>query len=112
MTLVLFDFQKLEVYIKATALKSQLHLTIKGQYFDRSVYNQLQRASLSVILNIAEGSGRSKKMIVETFSLSPEHPYSNVLLFLIYYVKIITFQRNSMSYWFEMRVKYHGCFIP
>ncbi len=61
MTLVLFDFQKLEVYIKATALKSYLHLSIKGQYFDRSIYNQLQRASLSVILNIAEGSGRSTK---------------------------------------------------
>jgi four helix bundle protein len=58
-TPLLFDFQKLEVYKKA----QQFHLESKTLYqniqLERYVVDQLGRASYSVVLNIAEGSGRN-----------------------------------------------------
>ena len=57
-----FVFEKLEVYQKAVDLAEQIiSLTEqfpKGFYF---LTNQLNRASLSISLNIAEGNGRFTK---------------------------------------------------
>ncbi len=57
-----FMFEKLEVYQKAVDLAEQIiSLTEqfpKGFYF---LTNQLNRASLSISLNIAEGNGRFTK---------------------------------------------------
>lgn len=57
----MFDFQNLEVYKKA----KHFHVSCKSillQYkFDRYVTDQLGRASFSVPLNIAEGSGKFSK---------------------------------------------------
>jgi four helix bundle protein len=57
----MFDFQKLEVYKKAKVF----HLDCKGLILNRKldsyVKDQLGRASFSVILNIAEGSGKFSK---------------------------------------------------
>jgi four helix bundle protein len=55
----LFDFENLEVFNKA----KKSHLEIKGflkeqKQIPRFYNDQLSRASLSVVLNIAEGSGR------------------------------------------------------
>ena len=57
----MFDFQKLEVYKKA----KKFHLTCKDviltRPLDNYVKDQLGRASFSVPLNIAEGSGKFSK---------------------------------------------------
>ncbi|MEK7459420.1 MAG: four helix bundle protein [Patescibacteria group bacterium] len=55
----MFDFEKLDVY----ALAKQTHLeTIRflksRPVIDTATRNQLRRASLSIVLNIAEGSGK------------------------------------------------------
>lgn len=57
----MFDFQKLTVYQKAKDYaNSTIHL-IKDSPFDRVVNDQFKRASLSIMLNIAEGSSRFSK---------------------------------------------------
>ncbi len=58
-----FDFEKLDVYQKALNYANDIYNLTK--YFpseDRfEITSQLRRASLSISLNIAEGSGRTKK---------------------------------------------------
>ena len=57
----MFSFQDLEVYKKS----KQFHISCKNvileNNFDRYVNDQLSRASFSVPLNIAEGSGKFSK---------------------------------------------------
>ncbi len=58
-----FEFEKLKVYKEAMAFADDVYnLTRsfpKGELF--GIVGQIRRASLSVPLNIAEGSGRSKR---------------------------------------------------
>ncbi len=58
----MFDFENLEVCKKAKAFNSvvgKLVLTIGS--LDSTTKNQLRRASLSIVLNIAEGTSRFSK---------------------------------------------------
>ena len=57
----MFDFQDLNVYKKAKAFHSIIHLLITQNTFHKTVVDQLWRASFSNPLNIAEGSGRFSK---------------------------------------------------
>ncbi len=57
----MFDFQKLEVYKKAKTFHRSCKKLIAEHAFDKYVNDQLSRASFSVILNIAEGSGKFSK---------------------------------------------------
>ncbi len=57
----MFDFQKLEVYKKAKAFHVSCKSVLLKNKFDRYVNDQLGRASFSVPLNIAEGSGKFSK---------------------------------------------------
>jgi four helix bundle protein len=54
----MFDFQKLEVYKKALSLHNDLKLVSRKPRINKSISDQLFRASLSITPNIAEGSGR------------------------------------------------------
>lgn len=58
-----FRFEKLEVYQRARRLLKEVYRITdtwpKRYLFDLSL--QLRRATLSILLNIAEGSGRGKK---------------------------------------------------
>lgn len=58
-TSLLFDFQKLEVYKKAQKFHLECKALLKNAQLERYVIDQLGRASYSVVLNIAEGYGRS-----------------------------------------------------
>lgn len=53
-----FDFQKLEVYKKAKEFHLACKVILKSIPLERYTKDQLARASYSVVLNIAEGSGR------------------------------------------------------
>jgi four helix bundle protein len=57
----MFDFQKLDVYKKAKSFHVDCKDLLLKNKFDRYVNDQLGRASFSVPLNIAEGSGKFSK---------------------------------------------------
>jgi four helix bundle protein len=57
----MFDFQNLEVYKKAKLFHVNCKNIIFKNKIDRYVVDQLGRASFSVPLNIAEGSGKFSK---------------------------------------------------
>jgi len=54
----MFDFQKLDVYQKSKAYNKAVNRLLMSKRFDRVVNDQLRRASLSIMLNIAESSSR------------------------------------------------------
>jgi four helix bundle protein len=55
---IMFDFEKLEIYKKAKLFNSEIRQFIKLTKLDPTTKDQLRRASFSIVLNIAEGSGR------------------------------------------------------
>ncbi len=55
---MLFDFQKLDVYRKAQRFYVECKCITRNKTIERHVKDQLSRASYSIVLNIAEGSGR------------------------------------------------------
>lgn len=57
----MFDFQKLAVYKNAKMFHVNCKKIILEKTLDRYVVDQLGRASFSVPLNIAEGSGKFSK---------------------------------------------------
>ena len=54
----MFDFKKLIVYQKARDFALTTTELLADNTFDKTVNDQLRRASLSIMLNIAEGSSR------------------------------------------------------
>lgn len=54
----MFDFEKLTVYQKAKSYYSAVDSCMKGCKTNSDTRDQLDRAALSIVLNIAEGSGR------------------------------------------------------
>jgi len=54
----MFLFEKLEVYQKSLGLSVDVYEFLKVSKIDKALKGQLQRASTSIALNIAEGSGR------------------------------------------------------
>ena len=57
----MFDFEKLGVYTKAKNYNKTVTLFLENNKQDRVTNDQLRRASFSIMLNIAEGSGRFTK---------------------------------------------------
>lgn len=57
----MFEFQKLEVYNKAKIFHGECKRLILKSKIDNYVKDQLARASFSIVLNIAEGSGKYSK---------------------------------------------------
>ena len=58
---VMFDFEKLLVYQRSKEFNKKVSHFLSHVKTDRTTNNQLQRASFSIMLNIAEGSGRFTK---------------------------------------------------
>ncbi|MEX1001360.1 MAG: four helix bundle protein [Crocinitomicaceae bacterium] len=57
----MFDFEKLEVYVKAKKFNKSVTQFLETSKIDKTTKDQLRRASFSIMLNIAEGSGRFTK---------------------------------------------------
>lgn len=57
----MFDFERLTVYSKAKSYNFEVSKLLKVNAFDHAIKNQLRRSSLSIVLNIAEGSGRNSR---------------------------------------------------
>ena len=63
----MFDFEKLEVYSKAKSFNFSISTFSRNAVLDSITRNQLRRASMSIVLNIAEGSGRRSKADKKNF---------------------------------------------
>ena len=58
----MFDFENLDVYQKAKELNKEILYFLKeNKQIDIYIRDQQKRASISVVINIAEGSGRFSK---------------------------------------------------
>ncbi len=58
----MFDFENLNVYHEARGLHKEIRQYLKDhKAIDPYIRDQLQRASISIVLNIAEGSGKFTK---------------------------------------------------
>lgn len=58
----MFDFENLDVYKRAKELSREILKFLKEQrHIDSYLRDQLRRASISVVINIAEGSGKFSK---------------------------------------------------
>lgn len=58
----MFDFEKLEVYKKSKVLNKEIIYFLKeARGVDSYIRDQLKRASISIVINIAEGSGKFSK---------------------------------------------------
>jgi four helix bundle protein len=56
--MIMFDFQKLDVYQKSKNFCKEVYSILDEKNFDRVTNDQLRRASFSIMLNIAEGTSR------------------------------------------------------
>ena len=57
----MFDFENLEVYKKSKFFYREIRSGVISTTLEGATKNQLNRAALSIVLNIAEGSGRNSK---------------------------------------------------
>ena len=58
----MFDFEKLEVYKQAKQLNKEILQFLRdNKNIDSYIRDQLRRASISIVINIAEGSGKFTK---------------------------------------------------
>ncbi len=58
----MFDFENLEVYKKSKELNKEILKFVKEhKEIDAYIRDQLRRASISMVINIAEGSGKFSK---------------------------------------------------
>ena len=61
-TIIMFDFENLNVYQKAKALNKEiLNFLKENRQIDSFIRDQMKRASISIVINIAEGSGKFSK---------------------------------------------------
>lgn len=97
----MFDFENLEVYKKTKQFNLSINkLLIHHDKLDYSIQNQLRRASLSILLNIAEGSGRRTNLEKRNFySIAKGSVYENVaVLDLLKDLNILTAQEYQQYY--------------
>jgi len=79
----MFDFEKLDIYHKAKNLNKEILKFIQDNKLINSyVKDQLRRASVSVVINIAEGSGKFSKADKRNFyTIARGSTYECVSLF-------------------------------
>ena len=64
----MFDFENLNVYQKSKELnKKVLSFLKENNHIDSYIRDQLRRASISMVINIAEGSGKFSKADKKNF---------------------------------------------
>ena len=78
----MFDFEKLDVYKKAKELNKEiLNFLKEGKQIDSYIRDQLKRASISIVINIAEGSGKFSKADKRNFyTISRGSVYESISL--------------------------------
>jgi len=78
----MYNFEKLEVYQRGLDIVDDIYIVTK-KYPKEELFatvNQLRRAALSIPLNIAEGSGRSKKDFAHFLNMARTSAFECVAL--------------------------------
>ncbi len=97
----MFDFEKLDVYKKAKELNKEILKFLKeNKSIDYYLKDQLRRASISMVINIAEGSGKFSKADKRNFYTTARGSvYESVsLLEIIFEEKQITKEKFDDFY--------------
>ncbi len=80
----MFDFEKLVVYKEAKRLNREVLAFLRENKIDSFLKDQLRRASISIVINIAEGSGKFSKADKRNFyTIARGSVYECVSLFEI-----------------------------
>lgn len=75
-----FRFEELKVYQRALGIVDQIYVVV-GKFPAHELYvlsSQLRRAAVSIVLNIAEGTGRSNKEFAHFLDMSRTSAYECV----------------------------------
>ena len=97
----MFDFENLQVYAKSKELNREVSGFLKeNKQINAYIKDQLRRASISMVINIAEGSGKFSKADKKNFyTISRGSVYECVSLFeIIFEDNQITKQRFNDFY--------------
>ena len=70
------SFEELVIWQKARALTKSIYLLLQDNR-DYGFRDQIQRASVSIMSNIAEGFGRNKSKFAKDYSRARKHQRSN-----------------------------------
>ncbi len=91
----MFEFQKLDVYKKSKAFYLECKNIMLNNNLDRYIKDQLGRASFSIILNVAEGSGKFSKPDRRNYFVTSRGSVLNVWLFLIFYRNRVLLRKEN-----------------
>jgi four helix bundle protein len=98
----MFDFEKLEVYLKAKAFSQTIFQYLKSnKKIDAVIRDQLRRASLSVMLNIAEGSSRFSKPDKRHFYVIARGSVFESIAILEFLCDAEILERNQYGQWYK-----------
>lgn len=104
LSIYMFDFQNLEVYQRAKQLnKNILKFCREEKSLHFYIANQLSRASVSIVINIAEGSGKmTHKSEKNFYRIARGSVYECVSLFEIILEKRSIAQKQFDTYYNEL----------
>ena len=97
----MFKFEELHVYQRAIELSVQIFEITKKwpQIYQYNLADQFLRACLSISLNIAEGSSRSKKDFCHFLSIARGSAYESIpLITIAYRLRLISKQEKEIVY--------------
>ncbi|MBI4067141.1 four helix bundle protein, partial [Candidatus Gottesmanbacteria bacterium] len=97
----MFKFEELRVYQKAIRFSETIYSLTKDwpSLYRYNLTNQLQRAALSISLNIAEGSSRGKKDFQHFLSIARGSCYECIpLITLAERLKILSPKNKELLY--------------
>jgi hypothetical protein len=107
----MFSYENLEVYKKAYALNQAVYRLLKANTsIPRYAKDQLGRASLSIVLNIAEGSAKFSNR--DKKNLLPQgHLHLNAPPWSAFYMMKTKFQLTLKLRLLKLMMKFQECFL-
>jgi four helix bundle protein len=95
----MFDFQKLEVYLKSKSFCKEITATLSEKSVDRVTNDQLRRASFSIMLNIAEGSSRFSNKDRKNFLVIARGSAFECVAIMEYLLEVKEIGQDTFSYY-------------